>query len=130
MLELVLNLLSVLYLARNHYFIIQIPSDRMDSTQLDYIPFCVPNYRSNTAYVAGAVIPPSESALVSAASTLPLNKLLRHRCFAHLHMAGLSKLVSEGIVTGLKLESSSPADTVLSVVVFLASCDSIPGFHI
>lgn len=73
--------------------------------------FTAPIDASNTAYLAGTVIPP-QSVLVSASSTLPLDESLWHRRFAHFHHAGLRKAISEGLVTGLKLQSTSAADPI------------------
>lgn len=75
------------------------------------ILFTAPIDRSNTTYLSGTVIPP-QTALVSASSTLPLNETLWHRRFAHFHHAGIQRIVSESLVTGLKLQSSSKVDPI------------------
>ncbi|KAI0755973.1 hypothetical protein BC629DRAFT_1254357, partial [Irpex lacteus] len=108
--ELGSNLLSVLYLARNHRFNVHISSERMDFVQDSVIRFCAPIDASNTTHLAGNVIPAPESALVSATLTLPLDESLWHRRFAHHHHAGVKKLISQGVVLGLKLDSTAPAD--------------------
>jgi hypothetical protein len=110
--ELGSNLLSVLYLARNHQFNIHISSKHMDFVQDGMTCFCASINASNTAQLAGTVIPSPESALAGSAFTLPLDESLWHCQFAHFHHAGLRKLVTESIVLGLKLDSSTPADPI------------------
>lgn len=43
---------------------------------------------------------------------LPLDESLWHRRFAHHHHAAVKKLISEGVVLGLKLDSTAPADPI------------------
>ncbi|KAI0340729.1 hypothetical protein BDW22DRAFT_1315755, partial [Trametopsis cervina] len=88
-------------------------SDSMDLILDGQKLFCAPIDASNTAYLAGTVIPSPESAhSATSSSTLPLDYSLWHRRLAHFHHSGLKKLVSEGLVTGLKLESSASADPI------------------
>ena len=74
--------------------------------------FIAPIDASNTAHLAGTTIPTPESALMSASSTLPLHESLWHRHFAHHHQAGVRRLLSEGIVLGLKLDSTASPDPI------------------
>lgn len=82
------NLLSVLHLTRHHQFHVHINATCMSFEQKGQTLFTAPIDASNTAYLAGTVIPP-QSVLVSASSTLPLDESLWHRRFAHFHHAGL-----------------------------------------
>jgi hypothetical protein len=110
--ELGSNLLSALYLAQNHRFNVHISSKHMDFVQGGVICFCAPINASNTAQLAGTVIPSPEFALAGSASTLPLDESLWHHHFAHFHHAGLRELMTEGVVLGLKLDFSTPTDSI------------------
>ena len=101
------NLLSVLYLVKNHKFIVHIYSDRMDFEREGTVRFTAPIDASNTAYLAGQVVPALESAQLSSQSTLPLDASLWHRRFAHFHYAGVQKIIADKLVEGLRLESHS-----------------------
>lgn len=105
------NLLSVLYLVRQHQFHVHIDSNRMAFALKGQTLFTAPIDRSNTAYLSGTVVP-SQSALVSASSTLPLDETLWHRRFAHLHHTGIERLISESLVTGMKLQLTSKVDPI------------------
>ena len=68
--ELGSNLLSVLYLVRNHQFQVHISSEHMEFERDGTVYFTAPIDSTNTAYLAGDVVPVVESAQVSSASTL------------------------------------------------------------
>ena len=106
------NLLSVLYLTRHHRFNVHIVRDRMSFILDGQTRFIAPIDDSNTAHLAGTVIPAPESALVASSSTLPLNETLWHRRFAHFHHSGVKSIISEGLVTGMDLVSSSVPDPI------------------
>ena len=67
---------------------------------------------TNTAYLAGEVVPVVESAQVSAASTLPLNPSLWHRRFTHFHHAGIQSIIIGNLVTGMRLDAKTPPDPI------------------
>lgn len=101
--------LALCALVRQHQFHVHIDSNCMAFALKGQTLFSVPIDRSNTAYLSGTVVPP-QSALVSASFTLPLNETLWHRRFAHFHHAGVQRIVSESLVTDMKLQSSSKVD--------------------
>lgn len=110
--ELGSNLLSVLYLARKCAFNVHISSSSMDFVRDGQTLFCVPIDSSNTAFLAGQVIPAFESAQVSASSTLPLDETLWHRRLAHFHFQGVRALQQSDLVPGLRFTSSQQADPI------------------
>ena len=67
---------------------------------------------TNTAYLAGEVVPVVESAQVSAASTLPLNPSLWHRRFTHVRHAGIQSIIIGNLVTGMRLDAKTPPDPI------------------
>ena len=67
---------------------------------------------TNTAYLAGEVVPVVESAQVSAASTLPLNPSPWHRRFTHFHNAGIQSIIIGNLVTGMRLDAKTPPDPI------------------
>lgn len=74
--------------------------------------FTAPIDNTNTAYLAGEVVPVAESAQVSAASTLPLNATLWHRRIAHFHHAGIQSILAGSLVTGMRLDAKTPPDLI------------------
>ena len=110
--ELGSNLLSVLYLTRNSKFIVHIYNDRMDFDREGVTLFNAPIDDTNTAYLAGEVVPALEEARVSAASTLPLDVMLWHRRFAHFHHAGVESIIKGELVEGLQINSNTAADPI------------------
>ena len=74
--------------------------------------FTAPIDSTNTAYLAGDVVPVAESAQVSSASTLPLDATLWHRRFAHFHHAGIQNILSGSLVTGMRLDTKTPPDPI------------------
>ena len=91
--ELSSNLLSVLYLVRNHQFQVHISAEHMEFERDGTVYMIAPIDTTNTAYLAGEVVPVVESAQVSAASTLPLNPSLWHRRFTHFHHVGIQSII-------------------------------------
>lgn len=112
MLKLSSNLFSVLYLVRNRGFFVHIYPDCMDFDRNSQTLFCAAIEASNTAYLTGTIIPALESAQLSAASTLPLDKTLWHRCFGHFNIEAIRELAQHELVTGLKLTSKQRADPI------------------
>ena len=110
--ELGSNLLSVLYLVRNHQFQVHISSEHMEFERDGTVYFTAPIDSTNTAYLAGDVVPVAESAQVSSASTLPLDATLWHRRFAHFHHAGIQNILSGSLVTGMRLDTKTPPDPI------------------
>ena len=106
------NLLSVLYLVRNHRFHIHIHHPCMEFEQDGTLWFTAPISDTNTAFLAGTVVPAYESAQVSAISTLPLDPSLWHRHFAHFHHAGVQSIIQGGLVEGLELDANTPPDPI------------------
>ena len=74
--------------------------------------FTAPIDSTNTAYLAGDVVPVAESAQVSSASTLPLDATLWHRRFAHFHHAGIQNILSGSLVTGMRLDTKTLPDPI------------------
>lgn len=74
--------------------------------------FTAPIDRTNTAYLAGEVVPVVESAQVSVSSTLPLNATLWDRRFAHFHQAGIQSILAGSLVTGMRLDAKPPPDPI------------------
>ncbi|KAJ3529505.1 hypothetical protein NM688_g7844 [Phlebia brevispora] len=110
--ELGSNLLSVIYLIRNHNFHVHISSKRMDFERDGTVLFTASIDGSNTAYLAGEVVPVVESAQLSVTSTLPLDQSLWHRRFAHLNHASVKTILQGTLVDGIKLDSNSPPDPI------------------
>ena len=109
--ELSSNLLSVLYLVKKHDFHVHISSKGMEFEKNGTVLFRAPIDDSNTAYLAGQVVPAREHAEISVAFTLPLTESLWHCCLC-LHLAGVHKLLKKNMVAGMKLSSSAPADPI------------------
>ncbi len=101
------NLLSVLYLARVHQFHIHIYNTRMDFSRGGQLLFYAPIDSSNTACLAGSVVPITQFANVSSVSTLPQDLSLWHHRLAHFHYQGVKTLISKGLVTGITLHPST-----------------------
>ena len=108
------NLLSVLFLARQHHLSIHIERDSIKFLQHNQLLFCAPINDHNTAFLDGTIIPPSlEASAFSRLSTIiPLDYSLWHRRFAHHHLAGVQSLVQKQLVTGLKLDSKATPDPI------------------
>ena len=73
----IFSLFSIL--SKNHKFIIHIYSDCMNFKREGRVLFTVLIDASNTAYLAGQVVPAQKSAQLSSQSTLPLNAFLWHQ---------------------------------------------------
>lgn len=110
--ELGSNLLSVLYLVCHHNFNVHISSVGMNFNGCCEECSAISLDDTNTAFIAGDVVPAFESAQVSVASTLPLNSTLWHRRLGHFHHAGVQSIINSGLVDGLKLYSNTPPDPI------------------
>ena len=104
--------LSVLYLVRNHQFQVHISAEHMEFERDGPVYMIAPIDTTNTAYLAGEVVPVVESAQVSAASTLPLDPSLWHRRFTHFHNAGIQSIITGNLVTGMRLDAKTPPDPI------------------
>ena len=101
------NLFSVLYLTKNKGFDVRIFGD--------YVHFRLKGSLLFTAYVndkysatlIGRVIPTQRIEVAGAVSTLPVDKALWHRRFAHLNHRSVEELISHDMVKGLVLEDST-----------------------
>jgi len=67
---------------------------------------------SNAAYLVGDTIPVDEFASLSSTATLSMDLTLPHCHLCHHHLAGIRKLLSGNLVTGLKLDSKAEPDLV------------------
>ena len=106
------NLLSVLYLTMNRRFHVHTIKDTM-SFELDgKIRFVAKVNTSNSAFLQGSTIPLNESVNLSSSTTIPLDLSLWHRRLCHHNYDGVKKLVKDGLVTGLKLNSSAAPDPI------------------
>lgn len=108
------NLLSVLYLAMNSQIEVHIHKPRMDFHRDGKLLFYAPIDSSNTACLAGSVVPITQFANVSSVSTLPQDLSLWHRRLAHFHYQGVKTLISKGLVTGITLPSNTSTSSPTS----------------
>jgi hypothetical protein len=67
---------------------------------------------SNAAYLIGDTILVAEFACLSSSVTVPMDITLLHHCLCHHHLAGIRKLMSCNLVTGLKYDSKAEPDPV------------------
>ena len=106
------NLFSVLYLTMHRHFTVSIEQDTLHFIRDGHIVFQAKVSTSNAAYLVGATIPVEEFASLSSTATLPMDLSLLHRRLCHHHLAGIRKLLSGNLVTGLKLDSKAEPDLV------------------
>ena len=67
---------------------------------------------SNAAYLVGDTIAVKEFASLLSTATLPMDLSLLHCHLCHYHLAGIRKLLSDNLVTDLKLNSKADPDPV------------------
>ena len=106
------NLLSVLYLTMHRYFTIVIEMDTLHFIQDSKILFQAHVSPSNSAFLIGETLPVQQLASLSSSAPLPLDLSLWHRRLCHHHLAGVKKLLSGNLVTGLRLDSQADPDPV------------------
>jgi GAG-pre-integrase domain len=104
------NLLSVLFLTRQRNFKVHI-----DATHIHFIRdgdrlFVASINDDNSAFLDGNTQSHLESAQIT--STLPLNYELWHHRLAHTNHNDVKKLISQDLVTGLKLNSKTAPDPI------------------
>ena len=106
------HLLSVLYLTMHRSFTALIEKDTLHFIRNNRIHFQAKVTASNSAFLLGETIPVQQ--LASLSSTLPpaWDLALWHRRLCHHHLAGVKKLLSGNLVTGLKLDSHADPDLV------------------
>ena len=85
------------------HFTVCIEQDTMYFIRDNKIAFQAKTGASNSAFLSGDTIPVGEFASLSSATTLPLDWDLWHRRLCHHHLAGIRKLQSGNLVTGLSL---------------------------
>jgi hypothetical protein len=104
------NLLSVLFLTKQRKFKVHIDANHMhfflDGDRL----FVASINDDNSAFLDGNTQSHLESAQIT--STLPLNYELWHRRLAHTNHNDVKKLISQDLVTGLKLNSKTAPDPI------------------
>ena len=106
------NLLSVLYLTMNRHFHVRIIKDTMNFELDNRLLFVAKVNSSNSAFLQGQTIPLEQCANLSSSTTIPLDLSLWHRRLCHHNYSGVRKLVKEGLVTGLKLDSPAMPDPI------------------
>lgn len=106
------NLLSVLYLTMNRCFHVRIIKDTMNFELDNRLLFVAKVNSSNSAFLQGQTVPLEECVNLSSSTTLPMDLSLWHRRLCHHNYNGVRKLVKEGLVTGLKLDSSATPDPI------------------
>jgi hypothetical protein len=106
------NLFSVLYLTMHRHFTVSIVLDTLNFIRNDQTVFQAKVAHSNAAFLVGETVPVEEFASFSSTTTLPLDLDLWHRRLCHHHLAGVKKLLSGSLVTGLKLDSQADPDPV------------------
>ncbi len=106
------NLFSVLYLTMHHHFTVSISLDTLHFIRAGQTVFQAKVSSSNAAYLIGNTIPVEEFASLSSTATLPFDLTLLHRRLCHHHLAGIRKLLSGNLVTGLRLDSKAEPDPV------------------
>jgi hypothetical protein len=97
------NLLSVLFLTRQRNFKVHIDANHIHFILNGDRLFVASISDDNSAFLNGNTQSHLESAQIT--STLPLNYELWHRRFAHVNHDDVKKLISQNLVTGLKLDS-------------------------
>jgi transposase InsO family protein len=106
------NLFSVLYLTIHRHFTVSIKLDTLHFIRESQTVFEAKISSSNAAYLVGETIPVEELASLSSTATLPMDLTLLHRRLCHHHLAGIRKLLSGNLVTGLRLDSKAEPDPV------------------
>ena len=106
------NLFSVLYLTMHRHFTVSIELGTLHFIRGGHTVFQVKISSSNAAYLVGDTIPVEEFALLSFTATLPSDLTLLHRRLCHHHLAGIRKLLSGNLMTGLKLDSKAEPNPV------------------
>jgi hypothetical protein len=106
------NLFSVLYLTIHYYFSVFIALDTLHFIRDGQTVFQAKVSSYNAAYLVGNTILVEEFASFSSIATLPMDLTLLHHCLCHHHMAGIRKLLSGNLVTGLRLNSKAEPDPV------------------
>jgi hypothetical protein len=104
------NLLAVLYLTRHCGYQISIDGSFMHFKHEGVTIFNAPINDSNAAFINGTTIPISEFA--NRISILPLDYSLWHRRLAHHNYADVKRMIKDGLVTGVKLQSTSAPDPI------------------
>jgi len=106
------NLFSVLYLTMHCHFTVFIKLDTLHIIRDSQTVFEAKISFSNAAYLVGETISVEELASLSSTATLPMDLTLLHCRLCHYHLAGIRKLLSEYLITGLKPNSKAEPDPV------------------
>ena len=106
------NLFSVLYLTMHRHFTVSIILDTINFIRSGQTLFQAKVAHSNAAFLVGETVPVEEFASLSSTTTLPMDLDLWHRRLCHHHLAGVKKLLSGNLVTGIKLDSQADPDPV------------------
>ena len=106
------NLFSVLYLIIHCSFTIFIERDILHFIRDSKILFQAHVLPSNSAFLLGETIPVQQIPSLLSSLPLPLDLSLWHHHLCHHHLAGIKKLLSGNLVTGLRLDSEADPDPV------------------
>jgi len=99
------SLLSILYLTRHCHYVVSIDSLFLYFGQNGQVKFTASIHPNNNASLNGRTQAVREQACLSATS--PMDYALWHRRLAHQNMDGVTRMVRESLVTGLRLQSKS-----------------------
>ncbi len=107
------SLFSVLYLTRNKGFRVTIIQNCMLFRLKGTLLFTASVDNRNAACLDGRVIPTQRIETAGAVSTLPVDKALWHRRFAHLNHKSVEEIIHHKMVKGLVLDdSTTPPDPI------------------
>ncbi len=107
------SLFSVLYLTRNKGFRVTIIQNCMLFRLKGTLLFTASVDDRNAACLDGRVIPTQRIETAGAVSTLPVDKALWHRRFAHLNHGSVEEIICHKMVKGLVLDdSTTPPDPI------------------
>ena len=107
------SLFSVLYMTRNKSFRVTIIQNCMLFRRQGKLLFTASVDDRNAACLDGRVVPTDRIESAQAVSTLPVDKALWHRRFAHLHHRSVEEIIRHKMVKGLVIQdSSSPPDPI------------------
>jgi hypothetical protein len=106
------SIFCAIYLTLHRHFTVSIESDTMHFIKDNRIVFQAKTGACTAAYLVGDTIPVEVFACLSSTTTLPLDYHLWHRRLCHSHLAGIKKLLSGNLVTGVKLDSQAELDPV------------------
>jgi len=96
----------------NRNFVINIIKDTLHFDLNGKTRFVAKVNSYNSAFLQGQTIPLQEFVNLSSSTTIPMDLSLWHRRFCHHNYTGVKKLIKEGLVTGLELNSTTGPDPI------------------